>query len=65
MEKQFWGLNKIALTICVGIPVIISMMSFFNTGVLNIPGTFVMFLIMVGFVKLIMVIMSIIKKLKK
>jgi hypothetical protein len=62
MEKTFWGLSKVAITICVGVPCIIQVLAFINSGELNLIGTFFMIVIMIGFAKLIMFIFSKVKK---
>ena len=61
MEKTFWGLSKVTITICVGVPCIIQVLSFINTGVINLAGTFFMIVIMIGFAKLIKFIISKVK----
>jgi len=65
LKKTWFGLTGTSLTICIGIPVIICILSFLNTGALNIPGTVVMFLIMVACAKGLQAIITVIKKRNK
>jgi len=64
MKDSYFGLSKTALTICVGVPCIIVLIAFLNTGKLDILAIGPGFIIMAGFAKVVNLIISKIRKAK-
>lgn len=65
MKKTFFGLSKISVTICIGLPVIICFLAFVRTGDLNLGGALFLFLIMVGISRIVESIIVRMNKRKK